>query len=87
MRGDFFNHKLPLSCDPFEEENKLMEISGLDNFPTIPDKPISVFDSDLSLDLSSNSYIKEKVKKNKNLELNDLIENKTLLREMKIISS
>ena len=75
----FFNHNLLSSCDPFEEENKLMEISGLNNFPTIPDKPISVFDSDLSLDLSSNSYIKDKVKKNKKLELNNSLENNNII--------
>ena len=31
----FFNHELIKKSDPFEEENKLMEISGLDSFPSI----------------------------------------------------
>ena len=32
----FFNHELIKKTDPFEEENKLLEISGLDSFPSIP---------------------------------------------------
>ena len=31
----FFNHELIKKSDPFEEENKLMEISTLDSFPSI----------------------------------------------------
>lgn len=50
---DFFNHKLLVECDPFEEENKLLEISGLNNFPIIPSKPRNIFDSDLSINLDS----------------------------------
>ncbi len=45
---DFFQHPLIRNCDPFEEENKLMEISGLGNFPSIPQKS-NIFDSQLSL--------------------------------------
>ena len=32
----FFNHELIKKSDPFEEENKLLEISGLESFPSIP---------------------------------------------------
>lgn len=39
-----FNHYLIKTCDPFEEENKLMEISGLEAFPSIPKKN-NLFDS------------------------------------------
>lgn len=35
---DFFDFHLLSKCDPFEEENKLMEISNLNNFPLIPNK-------------------------------------------------
>ena len=35
---DFFECELLSNCDPFEEENKLMEISNLNNFPLIPKK-------------------------------------------------
>lgn len=37
----FFNHELIKKSDPFEEENKLLEISGLDSFPSIPNTPLS----------------------------------------------
>lgn len=36
----FFNHELIKKSDPFEEENKLMEISGLESFPSIPSSTI-----------------------------------------------
>ena len=43
---DFFNHEIIKMVDPFEEENKLMEISGLDAFPSIPNTS-NIFKSNL----------------------------------------
>ena len=35
---EFFSHILLKDKDPFEEENKLMELSSIDSFPSIPKK-------------------------------------------------
>ena len=55
---EFFNHSLIKNIDPFEEENKLMEISNLNNFPLIPNK-INKF---------NNNYNIKKIKNNINLK-------------------
>lgn len=69
---NLFNHKLLKGCDPFEEENKLMEISGLQSFPEIPQKS-NIFDSQLSL------YSEQKKKNFKKLEKNEKIENNNII--------
>ena len=74
---DFFTHELLQECDPFEEENKLMEISTLETFPTIPIKPISIFDSELALNLPS--YSEKKKKQLLNLAKMDEQENNNIV--------
>ena len=69
---DFFCHPLIYQADPFEEENKLMEISGLDSFPEIP-KTSNIFDS------FSETYLEKKKKHWKRIEREEKIKNENII--------
>ena len=55
---DFFNHQLLINVDFNERENKLMEISNLENFPTIPNYD-NKFDHDNKLENQDNRFGQE----------------------------
>ena len=63
---DFFNHKIFLDNDINDRENNLMEISNLNNFPSIP----SYENNFLSNSTSHNLYLNSDNKKNE--ELSDI---------------
>nr|QDY51950.1 protein kinase domain protein [Mimiviridae sp. ChoanoV1] len=63
---DFFNHKIFLDNDINDRENNLMEISNLNNFPSIP----SYENKFLSNSTSHNLYLNSDNKKNE--ELSDI---------------
>ena len=53
---DFFNCEILINSDPFEEENKLMEISNVSSFPSIPPKQ-NKFISALNNNLSNSNHL------------------------------
>lgn len=55
---DFFNHQLLINVDFNERENKLMEISNLENFPTIPNYD-NKFDHDNKFENQDNRFGQE----------------------------
>ena len=69
---DFFRHPLIYQADPFEEENKLLEISGLNSFPQIPQTQ-NIFDS------INISYAQEKKKVLKRIEREEEIKNDNII--------
>lgn len=70
---DFFNHTLLKEKDPFEEENKLMEISSLETFPSIPipkrKRELNEYNNIITSNSSSSFYNRDNLI-NKSLEKN-----------------
>ena len=67
---EFFSHNLLKDKDPFEEENKLMELSSIDVFPTIPNKKVEFNENFITSNSRSSFYTKIK-KDSKLLKSND----------------
>lgn len=67
---EFFSHILLKDRDPFEEENKLMELSSIDSFPSIPKKKIE-FNSNIITSNSKSSFYLRNKRESKLLKSND----------------
>lgn len=67
---EFFSHILLKDKDPFEEENKLMELSSIDSFPSIPKKKIEFNSNIITSNSKSSFYLKNK-RESKLLKSND----------------